>query len=272
MAELPEPPPRPDPAEDLRPLLERELSCLPDKYRAVVVLCDLEGRSRRDAAHLLGWPEGTVCGRLARARALLARRLRRGGVALPGATVAALAAADPVPACVPAATLAAVLRSASSHTASAGTLLPHVLTLVRGVRRALWLGKLKVAAAALAGAGLVAAGLGIAGRALHQGPGGAPQGSVVAGAPATAAPVAAAVRTDPQRLQGVWQLVWLINDGTKAPEHEVRDVRLELTDTAFRSDCAGALFRESTYTIDPTRDPRRLDFSYYPYRKNLRPA
>jgi uncharacterized protein (TIGR03067 family) len=203
-----------------------------------------------------------VCGRLARARALLARRLGRCGVALSGATVAALAAADPAPASVPAATLAAVLRSASPHAASAATVPPHVLTLVRGVRRALWMGKLKVAAVALAGAGLIGAGVGVAGRALHRGPGAGLQGPVAAGAPAAAARVAPAdVRTDARRLRGVWEQVWLVNDGTKAPEDQVRDVRLELTDTAFRSDCAGRLFRESTYTIDPTRDPGWLDFT-----------
>jgi RNA polymerase sigma factor (sigma-70 family) len=261
MAKLPEPPPRQQPGEDLRPMLEREMSRLPEKYRAVVVLCDLEGRSRRDAAHLLGWPEGTVCGRLARARALLARRLGRCGVALTGAAVAALAAADPAPAGVPATTIASVLRSVRPHAASAGTVPPQVLTLVRGVRRALWLGKLKVAAAVLAGAVLVGAALGIAGRALYQGPGAAPPGPDAAGA-APAAPVApAAVPTDRQRLRGVWQLVWSINDGQKASEKEVHDVRLELTDTAFRSDCAGPLFRESTYTIDPTRDPRLVKSS-----------
>ena len=257
VSELPEPPAPQRPRDDLRPLLERELSRLPEKYRAVVVVCDLEGRSRRDAARLLGCPEGTVCGRLARARALLARRLGRNGVVLSGATMAALAEADPAPASVPADVLIAVLRSASPR----ATVAPHVLALASGVRRALWLGKLKVAAAALASAGLVAAGMGIAGRALHQGPG-VVQGSIVAGAPAAPAHAGPAdIRTDPQRLQGVWQLVRLVNDGKEAPENEVRDGRLELTDTAFRSECAGPLFRESTYTIDPTGDPRRLDFT-----------
>jgi RNA polymerase sigma factor (sigma-70 family) len=36
--------------DDVRPLLDRELGRLPDKYRAVLILCDLEGRTRKEAA------------------------------------------------------------------------------------------------------------------------------------------------------------------------------------------------------------------------------
>src|SRR5262249_11871338 len=57
---------------DVQPVLDQELSRLPDYYRAVIVLCDLEGRTRTEVARQLGVPDGTVAGRLARARALLA--------------------------------------------------------------------------------------------------------------------------------------------------------------------------------------------------------
>src|SRR5262252_3042592 len=45
---------------DLQPLLDQELSRLPDHHRAVIVLSDLEGKSRKEVAQLLGLPEGTV--------------------------------------------------------------------------------------------------------------------------------------------------------------------------------------------------------------------
>src|SRR5439155_18285529 len=67
---------------EVRAILDQELSRLPNDYRAAVVLCDLQGLTRHDAAQRLGWPEGTVAGRLARAHALLANRLTRRGVAL----------------------------------------------------------------------------------------------------------------------------------------------------------------------------------------------
>src|SRR5215469_15021140 len=56
---------------DLQPLLDQALNRLPDIYRVAIVLCDLEGKTRREAARQLGVPEGTLAARLARARGML---------------------------------------------------------------------------------------------------------------------------------------------------------------------------------------------------------
>src|SRR5262249_9919052 len=69
--------------EELRSLLEEEVNALPDRFRAPVVLCYLEGRSNSEAAAQLGCPKGTIDSRLATARNRLLGRLLRRGVALP---------------------------------------------------------------------------------------------------------------------------------------------------------------------------------------------
>src|SRR5256714_1844554 len=75
---------------DLQHVLDEELSRLPDKYRSVIVLCDLEGKTRKEAARQLGVPEGTLAGQLARARVMLAKRLAQRGVGLSGGALAAV--------------------------------------------------------------------------------------------------------------------------------------------------------------------------------------
>ncbi|MDW7993786.1 MAG: RNA polymerase sigma factor [Gemmatales bacterium] len=76
--------------DELLDALYDELAHLPDKFRTVVLLCDLEGHSRKEAARLLKVPEGTVAGWLARARKLLSQRLAQRGWTLSVAGVAML--------------------------------------------------------------------------------------------------------------------------------------------------------------------------------------
>jgi hypothetical protein len=61
--------------DELRSRLDAELDALPEKYRAPLVLCYLEGKTHVEAAQLLGWPSGSISARVNRGRELLRRRL-----------------------------------------------------------------------------------------------------------------------------------------------------------------------------------------------------
>jgi RNA polymerase sigma-70 factor (ECF subfamily) len=67
---------------DLSRVLDDALHQLPEKYRAPVVLCYLEGKTNEEAARELGWPAGSMSRRLERARSLLRARLAHAGVVL----------------------------------------------------------------------------------------------------------------------------------------------------------------------------------------------
>src|SRR5262249_41884838 len=67
---------------DLRPVIDEELSRLPEKYREPVVLCYLEGNTEQEAAQQLDCPLGTLSWRLVHARELLRTRLTKRGIAL----------------------------------------------------------------------------------------------------------------------------------------------------------------------------------------------
>jgi RNA polymerase sigma factor (sigma-70 family) len=95
---------------DLCAALDAEVARLPDTEREAFTVCVLEGLSKSRAARRLGWTEGTVSGRLARARERLRVRLARRGITL-SAAMTAVALAGPAEAIAPALVTAAVRRA-----------------------------------------------------------------------------------------------------------------------------------------------------------------
>jgi RNA polymerase sigma factor (sigma-70 family) len=149
--------------KDLAPLLDRELSNLPERYRLPIVLCDLEGRTRKEAARQLGWPEGTLSSRLSKARTALAKKLSRHGLGLSvGALTAALsqsAASADVPASVISSTIKAATSFAAGTAAAAGAVSVTAAALTEGVLKDMLMSKLKFATMALLAASFVCMGV-----------------------------------------------------------------------------------------------------------------
>jgi RNA polymerase sigma factor (sigma-70 family) len=146
---------------DVRSMLDQELRRLPDKHREVVVLCDLEGKTRKEAALDLGCAEGTVASRLARARTVLAKRLSRHGLPLSAGAMALALAENVAAASVPASIISSTLKAAGAYAgkpAAASVVSVNVAALTQGVLRTMFFTKLKIATAILAG--IIVAGVG----------------------------------------------------------------------------------------------------------------
>src|SRR5262249_40519465 len=97
---------------DLRPVLDEEVNRLPEKYRAPVVLCYLEGMSYAETARQLECCKGAVALRLEQARDRLRKRLRRRGLDLSVGMIPALLKRQRVTVSVPAALGEATARAA----------------------------------------------------------------------------------------------------------------------------------------------------------------
>ncbi len=166
VTDMPEPE-APEPNDswlDLRPLLDQELSHVPDKYRIPIVLCDLEARTGKEAARQLGWAEGTLASRLSRGRGLLAKRLTRRGVTLGGGSLATALSQQAASACVPASLVSSAVKAACAFAAgqalSPGLVSTRVAVLTQRGLRAVFLNRLKTALIVMAAIGVVTAGLG----------------------------------------------------------------------------------------------------------------
>lgn len=106
---------------DLEEVLDQELRKLPEKYRAPLVLCYLEGKSNEEAARELGWTQGMVRGRLFRGRDMLRNRLARRGFAAVTAVSLANTMTESASAAIPPALLEATVRAGVLFAKSQGT-------------------------------------------------------------------------------------------------------------------------------------------------------
>ena len=142
----------PDRAE-LRAAIDEEIGRLPDHHRRPVVLCDVEGLSREEAAAQLGWSLNMVRGRLERARDRLRVRLSRRGLAPSGAWVALTSPAVPSSPLVAATSRAAV--AVASGRLGADLVSASAVALSRGVSRMMILSRWKLVAASVLATGTV---------------------------------------------------------------------------------------------------------------------
>jgi hypothetical protein len=140
--DLPEPQADSPPIDDgLRELVDQELSRLPARYRTPMILCHLEGKGHKEAAAQLGWPVGTLSGRLSRDRSMLAKRLSRRGLVFSAGSLGALAPRHSASASVGETLLSSTIRAALTSAAGppTGVVSAKVVRLARGVMKAMLL-------------------------------------------------------------------------------------------------------------------------------------
>jgi RNA polymerase sigma factor (sigma-70 family) len=155
-----------DSGHDLRQVLDQELNRLPRLYRIAIVLCDLEGKTRNEAAAELGCPPGTLAARHSRARTMLAKRLARHGFSVSGAALVAVLQANEASACLPASLASSTLAAASGlATGQPGTgilISADVAALTDSLLKTTFAAKLNIAAVVFLAATVIGGGIALA--------------------------------------------------------------------------------------------------------------
>ena len=149
-----------EPDRETLQVLDEEIGRLPEKQRAAIVLCLVEGKTHDAAAAQLGCPLGTIKSRLAGGRARLVSILSRRGlvpsVALGTALVSDRLLASSIPQELARQTLEVATRLAISRSLRGAGVAASVQNLVVGVSSMMRLARIKSIAAALAFVGILA--------------------------------------------------------------------------------------------------------------------
>jgi RNA polymerase sigma factor (sigma-70 family) len=152
---------------EVQTILDEELQRLAEKYRAPLVLCYLEGRTRDEAARALGWTTTVLRGRLERGRHTLRDRLISRGLTLSAAVFTSEFSRGTADAAW-AASFAFLPHPTTSNPSGFATISESALTLAGALEKALLLAKVRTFAAVLLAGCLLASGAGlVVGRALH---------------------------------------------------------------------------------------------------------
>lgn len=250
----------PDPCEEalrleLRRVFDKELGQLPEKYRAPVVLCYLEGMTYEQAGQQLGCSRGTVSTRLTRARELLRMRLMHRGLAVPAGTLAAWLCAQAASAATPVPLVVSTCKAASLLSAGkplAAALSPKVAALCEGVIQAMFVTKLKIAAATLFVLAMLGAGLGtwISGNSTLAADTESAQNK------ATVVSAQKGSKSDQEAIQGTWKVMTCELGGQQVA---TEDFSMVITANKIFIKDEG-LTKEFAYTLDPSKKPRHIDW------------
>ena len=84
----------PGEVDELAAAIQEEIRRLPELHRSAVILCDMQGRTHQEVAHLLDCPVGTIKSRQSRRREQLRKRLARRGFALSSVMIGLLLAEE----------------------------------------------------------------------------------------------------------------------------------------------------------------------------------
>ena len=160
-AARPEDVPAADFADELERLLHYEIDRLPERYRAPVVLCDLEGRSHEQAARHLGWPVGTVKSRLSRGRERLRNRLLKSGVSPNAGLIATALSSGGATKSIPATLINCTTHAAMRFLATPTIIQGATALLAQGVLRSMVITQCLKTASILLVVSVVVAGVGL---------------------------------------------------------------------------------------------------------------